>query len=152
MSVEPDAVQQDYHREERREHKLMESKLPGVKFNVNTLSRAFDDNRSVGSAKSQKPLPAALFFQNAVTKIATPIGPACQVGTFPLLDENWCTWFADTNVDRLSDVYKCNVESLNQVIRHNNSAIEKMADLLEKHQGTDGEEASAAMATVQEVM
>ena len=152
MSVEPDAVQQDYRREERREHKAMESKLPGAKFNANTLSRAFDDNRSVGSAKSQKTLPAALFFQNAVAKIAAPIGPACQVGTFPLLDENWRTWFADTNVDRFSDVDKCNVESLNQVIRHNNAAIEKMEDLLEKHQGTDGEEASAVMATVQEVL
>jgi GDP-4-dehydro-6-deoxy-D-mannose reductase len=70
MSVEPDAVQQDYRREERREHKAMESKLPGAKFNANTLSRAFDGNRSVGSAKSQKPLPAALFFLNAVAKIA----------------------------------------------------------------------------------
>jgi hypothetical protein len=78
MSVEPDAVQQDYRREERREHKAMESKLSGAKLNANTLSRAFDDNRSVGSGKSQKPLPAALFFQNAVAKIAAPIGPACQ--------------------------------------------------------------------------
>ena len=152
MSVEPDEVQQDYRREERREHKAMESKLPGAKFNANTLSRAFDDNRSVGSAKSQKHLPAALFFQNAVAKIAAPIGPACQVGTFPLLDENWRTWFADTNAARLSDFDKCNVESLNQVIRHNNAAIDKMEDLLEKHQGTDGEEASAALATVQEVL
>ena len=63
MSVEPVAVEQDYRREERREHKAMESKLPGAKFNANTLSRAFDDNCSVGSVKSQKPLPAALFFQ-----------------------------------------------------------------------------------------
>ena len=57
----------------------------------------------MGSAKSQKPLSAALFFQK-------------------------------------------------QVIRRNNAAIEKLEDVLEKHQGTDGEEASAAMATVQEVL
>ena len=106
MRVEPDAVQQDYRREERREHKAMESKLPGAKFNANTLSRAFDDNRSVGSAKSQKPLPAALFFQNAVAKIAAPIGPDCQVGTFPLLDEKWRTWFTDNNSARISDFDK----------------------------------------------
>ena len=49
MRVEPDAVEQDYRREERREHKAMESELPGAKFIANTLSRAFDDNRSVGS-------------------------------------------------------------------------------------------------------
>ncbi len=55
MRVEPDAVEQDYRREERRKHKAMESEMPGAKFNTNTLSRAFDDNRSVGSAKSQKP-------------------------------------------------------------------------------------------------
>ena len=103
MRVEPDAVEQDYRREERREHKAMESELPGAKFNTNTLNRAVDDNRSVGSGKSQKPLSAALFFQK-------------------------------------------------QVIRRNNAAIEKLEDLLEKHQGTDGEEASAAMATVQEVL
>ena len=48
MRVEPDAVEQDYRREERREHKAMESKLLGAKFNANTLRRAFDDNRSVG--------------------------------------------------------------------------------------------------------
>ncbi len=75
MSVEPDAVQQDYRREKRGEHKAMKSKLSGAKFNVNTLSRDFDDNHSVGSAKSQKPLPALLFFQNAVAKIAAPSVP-----------------------------------------------------------------------------
>ena len=68
MRVEPDAVEQDYRREERREHKAMESELPGAKFNTNTLSRAFDDNRSVGSAKSQKPLPASLLFQKQVIR------------------------------------------------------------------------------------
>jgi hypothetical protein len=106
MSVEPDVGQQDYRREERHEHKAMESTLSGAKFNANTLGRAFDDNRSLVSAKSQIPLPAALFFQHAVAKIAAPIGPACQVGTFPLLDENWSTWFADTNTVRLSDFDK----------------------------------------------
>ncbi len=61
MRVEPDGVEQDYRREERREHKAMESELSGAK-------------------------------------------------------------------------------------------IEKLEDLLEKHQGTDGEAASAVMATVQEVL
>ena len=90
MSVEADAspVEQEYHREERREHKVMDAKLSGAKFNANTLSRAFDDNRSVGSPKSQKPLPATLFFQNAAAKIAAPIGSASQVGSYPLMDEN----------------------------------------------------------------
>ncbi len=109
MSVEPDVVQQDYPREEHRELKAMESKLPGAKLNANTLTRAFDDNRSVGSAKSQKPLSAALFFQNAVTKIAAPIGPACQVDTFPILDENCRTWFTD------NDPYRSQVNAYGQI-------------------------------------
>ena len=88
MSVEAQEVQEEYRREERREHKAMDAKLPGAKLNDNSLSRSFDDNRSVGSARSHKPLPAALFFQNASAKEAAPIGVACQVGSHPLLDEN----------------------------------------------------------------
>ena len=151
---EAQEVAEEYPREERREHKAMDAKLPGAKLNANTLSRAFDDNRSVGSGRSHKPLPAALFFQHAAAKEAAPIGAACNTGSHPLLDENWRTWLADSNTNavRLTDFDKCIVESLNQVIRHNNAAIEKLEELLDKHQGSDGEEASTAMATVQEVL
>lgn len=154
MSVEAQEVEEEYRREERREHKAMDAKLPSAKLNANTLSRAFDDNRSVGSARSHKPLPAALFFQNASAKEAAPIGAACNTGTYPLSDKNWEGWMAPShpNAARLTDFDKCNVESLNQVIRHNNAAIEKLEELLDKHQGSDGEEASTAMATVQEVL
>ncbi len=91
MSGEGDVspVEQEYHREERREQKAMDSKKTGAKFSSNILSRAFDDDRSVGSAKSGKPLLAQLFFQNAAAKVAAPIGQASGSGDFPLFDGPW---------------------------------------------------------------
>ena len=70
------------------ERKAMDSKQPGAKFSSNVLSRAFDDDRSVGSAKSGKPLLAQLFFQNATVKVAVPIGEASLSGNYPLCDTN----------------------------------------------------------------
>ena len=71
------------------ERKAMDSKYPGAKFSSNILSRAFDDDRSVGSAKSGKPLLAELFFQNAGAKVATPIGEASLAGNYPFCDKAW---------------------------------------------------------------
>ncbi len=82
MSGEGDVapVEQEYRREEHHEQKAMDSKQPCAKFRSNILSRAFDDDRSVGSAKSGKPLLAQLFFQNAAAKVAAPIGEASLAG------------------------------------------------------------------------
>jgi hypothetical protein len=71
------------------EWKAMDSKQTGAKLSSNILSRSFDDDRSVGSAKSGKPLLAQLFFQNATTKVAAPIGEASGSGDFPLLVGPW---------------------------------------------------------------
>ena len=79
-------VEQEYHHEERREQKAMDSKQTGAKFSSNILSRVFDDDRSVGSAKSGKPLLAQLFFQNAAAKVAAPIGEDSGSGDYPLVD------------------------------------------------------------------
>ena len=79
-------VEQEYHREERREQKAMDSKQTGAKFRSNILSRVFDDDLSVGSAKSGKPLVAQLFFQNTAVKVAVPIGEASLSGDYPLSD------------------------------------------------------------------
>ncbi len=57
-------VEQEYHREEHREQKTMDSKYPGTKFSSNILNMVFDDDHSVGSAKSGKPLLTQLSFQN----------------------------------------------------------------------------------------
>ena len=67
-------VEQEYHREEHHEQKAMDSKQTGAKLRSNILTRSFDDDRSVGSAKSGNPLLAQLFFQNATVKVADPIG------------------------------------------------------------------------------
>ena len=48
-----------------------------------------------------------------------------------------------------TDHEKCNVECLNQAIRHQNAAIDKLGHLLELHQGTDTDHVTQlAMATV----
>jgi hypothetical protein len=115
--VEP--VEQEYRREERREQKAMDSKQPGAKFSSNILSRTFDDDRSVGSAKSGKPLLAQLFFQNVTVKVAAPIGEDSLAGNYPFCDKAWTFWLAEKhdNTHKLSDHEKCNVECLNQTIR-----------------------------------
>jgi hypothetical protein len=121
MSGEDDVspVEQEYRREACREQKAMDSNQPGAKFSSNILSRVFDDDRSVGSAKSGKPLLAQLFFQNVAAKVAAPIGQASGSGDFPLLDGPWTYWLATQhpNTHKLSDHEKCNVECLNLVIR-----------------------------------
>ena len=149
MSGEGDAtpVEQEYHREERYEHKTMDSKQPGAKFSSNILRRALDDNRSAGSGKSRQALPADLFFQNAAAKVAAPIGEASLSGRFPLCDKPWSFWLAGhhPNDSKLSEYEKCNIEGLNQTIRYQNVAIDK----LELHQGQDADETiQVALVTV----
>ena len=61
-------VEEEYRREEKREHKAMDTKLLTPKFNANLLTKAYGDNLSTGSVKSgggDHRLPAALFFQHA---------------------------------------------------------------------------------------
>ena len=153
MSGEGDEapVEQEYRREEHREKEGMDSKQSGAKFSSNILSRAFDDDRSVGSAKSGKPLLAQLFFQNAAAKVAAPIGEASLAGNYPFCDKAWTFWLAEhhANSHKLSDHEKCNVECLNQAIRHQNAAIDKLGHLLELHQGTDADDVTQqSMTTV----
>ena len=105
-------VEQEYHHEEHHEQKAMDSKQTGAKFSSNILNRVFDDDHSVGSSKSGKPLLAQLFFQNAAVKVENPIGEASGSGDYPLLDAVWAFWLAaqDANDHKLSDHEKCNVE------------------------------------------
>ena len=83
----------------------MDSKQTGAKLSSNILSRVFDNDRSVGSAKSGKPLLAQLFFQNAAAKVAAPIGEASGSGDYPLCDAPWTFWLAaqHANAHKLSD-------------------------------------------------
>jgi hypothetical protein len=117
----------------------MDSKQTGAKFSSNILSRAFDDDRSVVSAKSGKPLLAQLFFQNAAAKVADPIEEVSRYGDYPLTDDSWSFWIIvqHANAHKLLDHEKCNVECLNQAIRHHNAAIDKLGHL---HQGTDADD------------
>ena len=94
------------------ERKSMDSKQSGAKFSSNILSRAFDDDHSVGSAKSGMPLLAQLFFQNTTVKVEDLIGEASDSGDYPLLDTVWAFWLAaqHANNHKLSDHEKCNVE------------------------------------------
>ncbi len=46
----------------------------------------------------------------------------------------------NANAHMLSDHEKCNIECLNQVIRHLNAVIDKLGHLLELHQGTDADD------------
>jgi hypothetical protein len=46
-------VEEEYHHEEKREQRSMDSKYSVSKFSVTHLSKNFDDNRSVGSDKSR---------------------------------------------------------------------------------------------------
>ena len=82
-------VEQEYHREEIREQKAMDSEESSAKFRSNILSRTFDDDYSVGSAKSAKPLLSQLFFQHTSDKVAAPIGEASGSGDYPLIDAIW---------------------------------------------------------------
>ena len=68
-------VEQEYHREEKRESKAMDSKLLAPKFNANprlsaqVLSKVIDDEkRSVASGQSAKAISPALFFESVTEK------------------------------------------------------------------------------------
>ena len=68
-----------------------------------------------------------------------PIGEDSLSGNYPLCDKPWSFWIAeqDANAHKLSEHEKCNIETLNQVIRHQNADIEKFEQLLELHQGNE---------------
>ncbi len=63
------------------------------------MNRAFDDDRSVGSAKSGKSLLAQLFFQNAAVKVAVLIGETSGSGDYPLCDTPWTFCLASHHVN-----------------------------------------------------
>jgi hypothetical protein len=46
------------------------------------LSKAFDDNHSVGSAKSAQSLITRIFFENAEAKVTAPIGDPVLSGEY----------------------------------------------------------------------
>ncbi len=96
----------------------------------------------MGSGKSGNPLQAQLFFQNAASKVAVPIGEVSLPGDYPLTDKAWSFWLESqhANDHKLSDHEKCNIEALNQVIRHQNTVFEELEQLLERHQGSDSDE------------
>ena len=105
----------------------------------------------MGSGKSRHPLLARLFFQNATTKVTSPIGETTLSGNYPLCDKSWGFWISDQNPNdhKLSEHEKCNIETLNQTIRHQNVEIEKLEQLLKLHQGIDTDESTQeVMSTV----
>ena len=77
------------------ERKAMNSTQSGAKFSSNILSRVFDDDRTVGSAKSGKPLLAQLFFQSAAVKVVVPIGETSLAGNYPFCDKTWTFWLEE---------------------------------------------------------
>jgi hypothetical protein len=147
-------VEEEYHHEDKREYKVMDAKLLVPKFNANLLAKAYGDNLSTGSVKSgggDHPLPAALFFQHAQARVATPIGEPTLAGEYPQMDKNWSFWMVSTNPNshRLTDHDKCVVESLNHIIRHQNAAAALVEQLLEHNQDIDtDEDTQADMASV----
>ena len=73
-------VEQEYHREEKRESKAMDSKLLAPKFSVKprvsvqAFSKAIDDDkRSVTSGQSAKTLSSALFFESTSPLLVGPL-------------------------------------------------------------------------------
>ena len=135
-----DPVEADYHREEHREQKGMDYKQTDPKFRSNILSRVFDDNRSVGSDKSGKTLLDQLFFENEGSKVK-----------YPLCDNSRGFWITEQNPNdyKLSEHEKCNIETLNQVLRHKIVFIQPLEQLVEPHQCIDtGESTQSVMTTV----
>ena len=118
-------VEEEYHREDKHEHKVMDAKFLAPKFNVNLLAKAYGDNLSTGSVKSDggdRPLPAAL--SSILKSGSRHLSTNHLVGEYPQMDKNWSFWMASTNPNshRLTDHDKCVVESLNHIIRHQNAA------------------------------
>jgi len=77
VEAQASQVELEFRHEEKRENKAMDAKLVAPKFNPNLIVRAYGDNLSNGSAKSDagdRQLPAALFFAHASASVAAPIG------------------------------------------------------------------------------
>ena len=70
------------------------------------------------------------------------IGEVSPCGNYPFFDKPWSFWIAEKspNDHKMSEHEKCNVEVLNQTIRHQNADIEKIEQLLELHRGSDADE------------
>ena len=120
VEVQDSQVEEEYHREEKREHKTMDANLTPSKFNTNLLVKTYGDNISTGSFKSgggDRPLPVVFFFQHASARVAAPIGEPILSGEYPQMDKNWAFWMSSTNPNshRLTDHDKCVVESLNYI-------------------------------------
>jgi hypothetical protein len=132
----------------------MDVKPLAPKFNVNLLAKAYDDNLSTGSVKSgggDRPFPPPLFFQHAQTRVAAPIGEPTFGREYPQMDKNWSFWMTSTNPNsnRLTDHDKCVVESLNHIIRNQNTAAAMLEQLLEHNQAIDtDEDTQVAMVSV----
>ena len=96
----------------------------------------------MGSGKSDRPLLAQLFFENATVKVVVPIGDSTISGDYPLCDKYWDFWITaqNTYAYKLSEHEKCNIEVIKQVIRHQNADILQFEQLLEHHQDIDTDE------------
>ncbi len=85
-------VELEYHREENRENKAMDTNLVTPKFNPNLIARVYGDNLSTGSVisdGSDRQLPVALFFEHSSDRVASPIGEPILSGEYPQMDKNW---------------------------------------------------------------
>jgi hypothetical protein len=141
-------VEQEYHREEKRENKVMDSKLLASKFNdnprvsVQVFSKAIDDDkRSVASGKSAKPLSPALFFESTTAKSSSEIDEAEGTGNYQGFDKSWDFWVSDAhpNSVKLSEHEKANVEELCITARHQADAVQKLEELMDQLEGVASE-------------
>jgi hypothetical protein len=62
-------VEEEYHHEEKHEQKVMDSKQTEPKFTTTHVNKGFDDNRSVGSGKSDQPLLSGIVCENTADKV-----------------------------------------------------------------------------------
>jgi hypothetical protein len=116
-----------------------------LNFTNNLLTKVYHDNLSTGSFKSgggDHPLPTALFFQYVSVRVPTPIGEPTLSDEYRQVDKKWDFWMTSTNPNshRLTDHDKHVVESLNDIIRHQNAAAALLKQLLEHNQGNDTDE------------
>ncbi len=83
-------VELEYHREEKRENKAMDTDLVAPKFNPNLIVRAYGDNLSTGSVISggSDQLPTVLFFKHDSVRVVSPIGEPILSGEYPQMDKN----------------------------------------------------------------
>jgi hypothetical protein len=63
MSAEAEAaqVEQEYRREEKREHKAMDAKLLAPKFNAKLIAEAYVDNLSTVTIKAYFPATESMY-------------------------------------------------------------------------------------------